>query len=176
MDPEEQARQIKRLVEEIIGLSEQCPSPEDYYREFLKRILLVLKPAAGAVWIRNPQGNFLLQHQMNIEPVGLDANEESWRSHDELIRAAASKAQPMIVPPHSNSAEAGDDAPAPGNPTDYVILIVPILVDEQVAGLIEVWQDPHLNHNVLLNQSQFMIQVSTLASVYTRNYRLRQSH
>jgi hypothetical protein len=175
MDPEGQARQIKRLVEEIIGLSEQCPPPEDYYREFLKRVLLALEPAAGAVWIRNPQGNFLLQYQMNIQQVGLDASEESRRSHDELIRAAASKAERVIVPPHGSSGEAGDDAPASGNPTDYVILIVPILVDEQVAGLIEVWQDPHLNHNALRNQAQFMIQVNALASVYTRNYRLRLS-
>jgi hypothetical protein len=42
MDPEGQARQIKRWVEEIIEFSEQCPPPEDYYREFLKRVLLAL--------------------------------------------------------------------------------------------------------------------------------------
>ncbi|HEV2945869.1 MAG TPA: hypothetical protein VGX70_00740 [Gemmataceae bacterium] len=113
MDPEEQARQIKRLVEEIIEFSEQCPPPEDYYREFLKRVLLALEPAAGAVWIRNLQGNFLLQNQMNIQQVGLDASEEGQRSHDELIRAAGCKAERMIVPPHSRSGKAGNDAPAP---------------------------------------------------------------
>jgi hypothetical protein len=170
----EQARQIKRLVEEIIRLSEQDLPPEDYYREFLKRVLFALEATAGAVWIRNPQGNFPLQYQINAQQVGLDRTEEGRRSHAELIRQAAFKAQPMVVPPRSSSGPTDNDMPAPGNPTDYVILIVPILVDKQVAGLVEVWQDSRLNPNALRNQTQFMIQVSALATVYTRNHRLRQ--
>lgn len=170
----EQARQIKRLVEEIIRLSEQDLPPDDYYREFLKRVLFALEAPAGAVWIRNPQGHFPLQYQINAQQVGLDRTEEGRRSHDELIRAAAFKAQPMVVPPRSGSGPTDHDLPAPGNPTDYVILIVPILVDKQVAGIVEVWQDSRLNPNALRNQTQFMIQVSALATVYTRNHRLRQ--
>jgi hypothetical protein len=170
----EQARQIKRLVEEIIRLSEQDLPPEDYYREYLKRVLSALEATAGAVWIRNPQGHFPLQYHINAQQVGLDRNEEGRRSHDELIRQAAFKAQPMVVPPRSGSGPTESDQPAPGNPTDYVILMVPILVDKQVAGLVEVWQDPRLNSNALRNQTQFLIQVSALATVYTRNHRLRQ--
>jgi hypothetical protein len=151
-------------VEEIIHFSEQDLPPEEYYREFLKRVLLALAAPAGAVWIRDPQSHFSLQYQINVQQVRLDQTEDR-RSHDELIRAAALKAQPMVIPPHSSS------APAPGNPTDYVILIVPILVDKEVVGLVEIWQDPHLNANAVRNQTQFMIQVSTLATVYTRNYR-----
>ncbi len=170
----EQARQIKRLVEEIIRLSEQDLPPEDYYREYLKRVLSALEAPAGAVWIRNPQGHFPLQYHINVQQVGLDRSEEGRRSHDELIRQAAFKAQPMVVPPRSGAGPGDNDLPAPGNPTDYVILIVPILVDKQVAGLVEVWQDPRLNPNALRNQTQFLIQVSALATVYTRNHRLRQ--
>ena len=170
----EQARQIKRLVEEIIRLSEQDLPPEDYYREYLKRVLSALESPAGAVWIRNPQGHFPLQYHINLQQVGLDRTEEDRRSHNELIRQAAFKAQPMVVPPNSGSGPAENDLPAPGNPTPYFILMVPILVDKQVAGLVEVWQDPRLNHNALRNQTQFLIQVSALATVYTRNHRLRQ--
>jgi hypothetical protein len=170
----EQARQIKRLVEEIIRLSEQDLPPEDYYREFLKRVLHALEAPAGAVWIRNPQGNFSLQYQINTQQVGLDRTEEGRRSHTELIRFAAFRAQPLQFPPRSSAGPVDGDTPAPGNPTDYYILIVPILVDKQVAGILEVWQDPRLNPNAIRNQSQFMIQVSALATVYTRNHRLRQ--
>jgi hypothetical protein len=170
----EQARQIKRLVEEIIRLSEQDLPPEDYYREFLKRVLFALEAPAGAVWIRNPQGNFPLTYQINAQQVGLDRTEEGRRSHAELIRYAAVRAQPTQIPPRSSAGPMDGDMPAPGNPTDYYILIVPILVDKQVAGILEVWQDPRLNPNALRNQTQFMIQVSALATVYTRNHRLRQ--
>jgi hypothetical protein len=170
----EQARQIKRLVEEIIRLSEQDLPPDDYYREFLKRVLIALEAPAGAVWIRNPQGHFPLQYQINAQQVGLDRSEEGRRAHDELIRAAAFKAQPLDVPPRSSAGPTNSDMPAPGNPTDYFIILVPILVDKQVAGLLEIWQDPRLNPNALRNQKQFMIQVAALATVYTRNHRLRQ--
>ena len=137
-------------------------------------MLSALEAPAGAVWIRNPQGHFPLQYHINVQQVGLDRSEEGRRSHDELIRQAAFKAQPMVVPPRSGAGPSDTDLPAPGNPTDYVILIVPILVDKQVAGLVEVWQDPRLNPNALRNQTQFLIQVSALATVYTRNHRLRQ--
>jgi hypothetical protein len=170
----EQARQIKRLVEEIIRLSEQDFPPEDYYREFLKRVLTALEGPAGAVWVRNPQGNFSLQYQINVQEVGLDRSEAGRRSHDELIRQVAFKGQPMVVPANSGQGPADGETPAPGNPTNFVILMVPILVDKQVAGLVEVWQDPRLNPNALRNQTQFLVQVCALATVYTRNHRLRQ--
>ncbi len=170
----EQARQIKRLVEEIIRLSEQDFPPEDYYREFLKRVLTALEGPAGAVWVRNPQGNFSLQYQINVQEVGLDRSEAGRHSHDELIRQVAFKGQPMVVPPNSGQGPADGETAAPGNPTNFVILLVPILVDKQVAGLVEVWQDPRLNPNALRNQTQFLVQVCALATVYTRNHRLRQ--
>ena len=128
-----------------------------------------MRPQPRQCWIRNPQGHFPLQCQINIEQAGLDRSEEGRRSHDELIRIAAAKADSMIVPPGGSVGPAGEDAPAPGNPTDYVSLLVPILVDEQVAGLVEVWQDPRFNHNALLNQKQFVVQVNSLATLYIRN-------
>src|SRR5262249_46365680 len=112
-EQENQARKIKRLVEEIIALSEQCPPPEDYYREFWKRVVLALEAPAGAVWIRNSQGSFILQTEMNIQQVGLDASEEGRRSHDELIRAAALKGERMIIPSHGSFGQGSDDRPAP---------------------------------------------------------------
>src|SRR5262245_57063210 len=175
MKPEDPARQIKRLVEEIIRLSEQDLPPDDYYREFLKRVLFALEAPAGAVWIRNPEGHFPLQYQINIQQIGLDRSEDGPRSHEELIRAAAFKAQPLQVPHRRSAGTTENDGPTPGNPTDYVILIVPILVEMQVAGLIEIWQDPRMSPNALRNQIQFMIHVSALATVYMRNHQIRVS-
>ena len=56
----------------------------------------------------------------------------------ELLRLAAQLGRPQMVPPHSGTGPGEDGKPAPGNPTNYVILIAPILVDKQVAGLVEV--------------------------------------
>src|SRR5205823_4643553 len=104
-------------------------TPSDYYGEFLQRVLTAVAAPAGAVWIRTPQGHLQLQYQVNLRQVGLDNSETDRQQHDELLRMAAQMAKPQLVPPHSGTGPTEDGKPAPGNPTDKVILIAPILVD-----------------------------------------------
>src|SRR5208282_1840778 len=116
-------KQINRLIEEVARLSESDMSPSDYYGEFLKRALAALTAPAAAVWGRTAQGNLQLQYQINMRQVGLDRDEETRRSHDELLRQAVTKGQPINLPPHaSGGTSEGSSSPAPGNPTDFIVL------------------------------------------------------
>ncbi len=171
---EQTRKQINRLVEEIARLSEADLAPTDYYGEFLQRVLTAVAAPAGAVWIRTPQGHLQLQHQINVRQVGLDRSETDRQTHDELLRMVAQTARPQLVPPRSGTGPAEEGKPAPGNPTDYMILICPILVDKQVAGLVEVWQDADRNPNAQQGFLQFITRMADLASAYTRNHQLRQ--
>src|SRR5262245_48364276 len=110
-------------------------APAEYYGEFLQRLLTAIAAPAGAIWLRTPQGNLQLQYQINMRQVGLDSTETSRQTHDELLRQVAMKGQPGLLPPHSGLGQVEGGGPAPGNPTGYVILIAPILVEKQVAGL-----------------------------------------
>jgi hypothetical protein len=167
MNTAETARQrVNRLTEEIAKLSEQEFGPAEYYGEFLQRILAILEAPAGAVWVRTPQGNLQLQHQINMQQVGLDRAENGRQMHDELLRQVAMKGKPGIVPPRSSAGEKG-----PGNPTDLFILLAPIIHDKQVAGIIEVWHQPMREPDQFL---QFLVRMAALASGYTRNHQLRQ--
>jgi hypothetical protein len=171
---EQTRKQINRLVEEIARLSETDLAPTEYYGEFLQRVLTAVAAPAGAVWVRTPQGHLQLQYQVNIRQVGLDREETDRQQHDELLRYAAQTARPQIVAPHSGTGPVEDGKPAPGNPTDYVTLIAPILVDKQVAGLVEVWQDANRAPNAQQGFLQFIARMADLASSYTRNHQLRQ--
>lgn len=166
---EQARRQINRLAEEIAHLSEMDLAPPEYYGEFLQRILAALGAPAGAVWIRTPQGNLQLQYQINMGQIGLGRTDESRGMHDELLRQTAMKGQPAIVPPNSSSGDKG-----PGNPTDYFILIAPIVYDKQVAGMVEVWHDPMRGPDAQRGFLQFLMKMAGLASGYTRNHQLRQ--
>jgi hypothetical protein len=171
----EQARkQINRLAEEIAHLSEQELAPADYYGEFLNRVLAAIAAPAGAVWLRTPQGNLQLQYQNNLRQVGIDRSEESRQKHDELLRQANLKGQPGFFPPHSGLGQPEGGGPAAGNPTDFVILLAPIVVDKQVAGLVEVWQDPTRGPEAQKGFLHFVVRMTGLASSYTRNHQLRQ--
>jgi hypothetical protein len=170
---EQARRQIQRLAEEIAQLSEMELAPAEYYGEFLRRVLQALQAPAGAVWLRTPQGNLQLQYQINMAQVGLDRAENSRAMHNELLRQAHMKGQPGLLWPNSSLGPTENGAPPAGNPTDYVILLAPILVDKQVAGLVEVWQDPNRGHDAQAGFLQFIIKLAALAAGYTRNHQLR---
>jgi hypothetical protein len=170
---EETRKQINRLFDEVSRLAEADVSPPDFYGELLKRVLQGLAAPAGVVWIRTEQGHLQLQHQINLREVGLVEDEAGRQAHDALLRQASTQARALHVAPHSSTGPQENESPAPGNPTNYDILIAPILIDQAVAGLIEVWQSPGRNPNAVPGFLQFLQRMAHLASVYMRNHKLR---
>jgi hypothetical protein len=174
MNIEETRRQIQRLFEEVARLSELDLLPPDYFGEFLKRVLTALAAPAGAVWMRTPQGNLQLQYQVNLERLKIGRTEETQQAHQELLRLAFQQPRPLHLPPQSFAGEAEKGHAAPGNPTDLLLLLVPIQVENQVDGLLEVWQDPNRNPAAVNGFLQFMTEMCQLASRYLRNRLMRQ--
>ncbi|MBI3408448.1 MAG: hypothetical protein HY040_08830 [Planctomycetes bacterium] len=171
---EQARRQINRLAEEIAQLSDMDLSPPEYYGEFLQRLLQAIAAPAGAVWVRTSQGNLQLQYQVNMHQVGLDKSEHARPMHAELLRHAASKGSPLLVAPNSSSGQVEGTKIPPGNPTDYVILLAPILYDKQVAGLVEIWQDANRGQDAQRGFLQFAMRMAGLAASFTRAHQLRQ--
>jgi hypothetical protein len=166
---EQTRQQISRLREEVARLSESDLTPANYYGEFLMRVLSALAAPAGAVWLRTPHGNLQLQYQIQMQQVGLDATEESRQSHDELLRQAAQQGRPVYLPPQSSGPKSDGPGPVAGNPTNYLLLLVPILMGNQVAGLVEVWQASDRHPSAIQGFMQFLVHMAELASRYMRN-------
>ncbi len=171
---EQAKRQVNRLAEEIAQLSEMELGPGEYYGEFLQRVLAAIAAPAGAVWVRTNQGNLQLQYQIRMREVGIEAVENGREIHGELLRQVVMKGQPAMLMPQSGLGASADGKAAPGNPTNYVCLLAPILVEKQVAGLVEVWQDPNRGQDAQRGFLQFMVRMAALAANYTRNHQLRQ--
>jgi hypothetical protein len=161
------AKEINRLFDEVAELTEMKLVPAEYWGEFLQRSLFGIAAPAGAVWVRNPEGHLQLQYQINMREVGLEKDEYDRHSHDELLRQTIFAARPAIVPPHSGTSPAENGQVAPGNPTDFVVLLAPIIVDQQVAGLVEVWQDRRHNPDAIPGFLQFLVRMAGVASRYT---------
>jgi hypothetical protein len=171
---EQARRQINRLAEEIAHLSEMDLQPQQYYGEFLQRVLTAIAAPAGAIWLRTPQGNLQLQYQINMRHVGLDRSDSTREQHNKLLEEAFKKAQPGLIPPHSGAGPAEGGGSTAGNPTDFVVLLAPILVEKQIEGIVEVWQDPNRGPDAQRGFLQFLVRMAGLASAYTRNFQLRQ--
>ena len=171
---EQKRREIRMLFEEVARLSELDLAQADFFGEFLNRVLRALAAPAGAVWMRTPQGNLQLQYQVNVQQLDLNRTEQTRQAHDELLRLAFQQPRPMHLPPQSFAGQAQEGHTAPGNPTDCLLLLVPIRVENKVDGLIEVWQSPDRNPNAVNGFLQFMVEMAQLASHYLRNRLMRQ--
>jgi hypothetical protein len=171
---EQTRKHVNRLFEEVGRLTELDIKPHEFYGEFLTRILAGLMAPAGAVWVCTAQGNLQLQHQINLRQIGLDADEGGKQGHDELLRHALRTARPMLIPPHSGTGNPEGGAAAAANPSDYLILLAPVMVDDQVAALVEIWQFPDRHPDAAGGFLKFLTDMARLASIYTRNFQRRQ--
>jgi hypothetical protein len=171
---ERERRRLSQRLEEVARLCEADVNPPTFYGELLKRLLESMAAPAGAVWTRTTQGNLQLQFQVNLKEVGVDRSEEGRQAHEELLRLAVSKPQQFHLLPHSGAGPAQEGRAAPGNPTDYLLLMVPILLNDQVAGLLEVWQNPGRPMNAVPGFLQYMSLMAELGTRYQRNQMLGQ--
>jgi hypothetical protein len=166
---EQTRQQINRLRDEVARLSESDIEPGNYYGEFLMRVLTALAAPAGAIWLRTSQGNLQLQYQIQMQIVGLDRSEEGRQGHDELLRQGVQQGKPVYLAPHSSGPKNDGVGPSAGNPTDYLLLLVPIVLNNQVTGLVEVWQAPDRHPSAIQGFMQFLTHMAELAARYMRH-------
>jgi hypothetical protein len=166
---EQERRRLSRRLEEIAKLADGGGPPAAFYGELLKRLIESLAAPAGAIWTRTAQGNLQLQFHINMKEVGLDQSDEARQAHEELLRRAVAEPRPLHLMPRSGLGAGTDGRAAAGNPSDLILLLVPILLNDQVAGLIEVWQGPGRPPAAIPGFLQFMALMADLASRYQRN-------
>ncbi len=168
------SRQIDQAFEEVARLSGADLPPTNFFQDFLERVLTGIDAPAGAIWLKNVQGFLNLQCQANIDSVGLDRHKNGRQSHNELLRQAFQTAKPILLEPFGSTGIL-EGIPA-GNPTDFVVLIAPILLDEKTAiGLLEVWQEPRWDAKMKRVHLNYIIQMAGYASNYLRNQQGRQA-
>jgi hypothetical protein len=171
---EETRRHINRLIEEVARLTEASLSPVEYYKELLTRVLGAMAAPAGAIWLRTAQGNLQLLFHQNLREVGIDKDEHSRATHDELLRYAIGTKQPLHLLPQSGAGPAEDGKAAPGNPTNFILLLVPVLLNNEVSAFIEVFQARDRPLNAIPGFLQFMGTMADLAARYSRNQLMGQ--
>lgn len=166
---EEERRRLNQRLEEVSRLCEGDQPSGVFYGEMLRRLLESLAAPAGAVWVKTSQGNLQLQFQINLRETGLDAGENERKTHDELLRHALAQARPLHLLPKTNLGSAEPGQTAPGNPTDLILMLVPIQISGQVSGLLEVWQGPNRALNAIPGFLQYMGMMADLCARYMRN-------
>ena len=78
--------------------------------------------------------------------------------------------QAQIIPPGA----AIEGEPQAGNPTEYSLILAPLIVDKQVAGLLEILMDPTRRAAQQKSTLRFVSDLCDLAATYLKNRQMRQ--
>lgn len=167
---EETKRQIRELVQEITRLSQSEAEPGEFYEGFLTRVVQALAAVGGAVWTASESNQLQLTYQVNLPQTGLLESPEKQASHGRLLSKLMTAGEPQLVPPHSGAAEDEEDA---GNPTEMLLVVGTLRVDQEVVGLVEIFQRATGGPSTQRGYLRFLRQMCDLASDYLKNRRLR---
>ena len=167
-------QEIQGLVQEVVELSKSEVDPAEFYEALLDRSVSALAAVGGVVWMLDENTGLQLEHQINLRQTGLAESEEAQRQHGRLLTRIIAKGEPMLVAPHSGSGgeEVDGDEPA-ANPTDYLLVVAPIMSDQGVDGLVEVFQRAGTQPTTQRGYLRFLVQICELAGEYLKTRRLR---
>ncbi|MDP6721426.1 MAG: HlyD family efflux transporter periplasmic adaptor subunit [Pirellulaceae bacterium] len=162
--------EIRSLVQEITHLSQTDIPLDEFYDEFLRRVVQALASSGGALWTVENNGGLRLQYQVNLPTETLADQPENQRRHGLLLQNVLASGQPTLVPPQSGSS-GGDEA---GNPTNHLLVLACLRVENEPRGVIEIFQRSGGGPTTQRGYLRFLVQMAELASEFLKNRQLRQ--
>lgn len=180
---------IQRLVDEIAALSKKELRSEEYFGEFLVRVVQACDAKGGAVWLvgqRSAEGKAAFELAAQVEfASSLFQSDEGQRAVilKMLADTVTSKAPHVLPPSHQQTqAQPGSleaqlasmqpQAPQSPNHTPYPFLHVPLLLKEQVLGVLQVWMQPYVVPAHYQEFATFLASLATHVEQHLQSRRL----
>ncbi len=185
-------REIELVVQQVTRLSRSDVSVEQFFAELLEKSVRTLAATCGAVWLLRPEG-YSLEYQINLAATGLvsapDADslpdrEERQIAHQQLLQHVAKQGRRRAISPQAggrrdvvtndgSTANSEPDDATPRNPTDYLLLLCPVMVDSSVTALVEVFQHADVSPAAVQGFLRFLGALCELAADFLRNRQFR---
>jgi multidrug efflux pump subunit AcrA (membrane-fusion protein) len=171
---EQTKQQIRSLVGEIAQLSRSDVAPEEFYGQFLTRVVGALAAVGGAVWATNEEGRLGLQYQINFQETKLrEKDEEEQAQHARLLYKALSSGEGLLVPPHSGAGDMADAKDKAANPTDFLLVLGLLRTDLEALGIVEIFQRTDAGLATQQGYLRFLSQMCDLAGDFLKSHQLR---
>ncbi len=169
-------QEIQTLVQEVVELSKSDAEPSEFYGAMMDKSVTALAAVGGVVWIREEGAGLQLAYQVNLQQTGLAESETAQRQHGRLLQQVAEKGESALIAPHSGAGGGegiDSDATAAANPTEFMLVIAPIVSDRGVEGLVEIFQRAGARPATQRGYQRFLKQICELAGEYIKTRRLR---
>jgi hypothetical protein len=168
---EKTKQQIRGLVGEISQLAKAEMEADEFFPAFLQRVIQALAAVGGAVWLMGEGRRLKPQCQVNVSESLLAEGTDDGDRHLRLLHHIAQSNQSRLTPP---LAIAGEGENAIGNPSRYLLVLSPVTVDGEVAGVIEIFQRPDAQPATQRGYERFLNQMVELAAEWMKSCKLKQ--
>lgn len=174
-------REIEEVVQEVTRQSRAVVPAGRFFTDLLQSSIRTLAATGGAVWLRHAEG-LRVEHQVNLVRTGLvtgpDADdiqnvEQRAQHHQRLLERISCQTETHAVSPQSGTMSVSAPDGLPENPTDFLLLFCPIIVDDQVLGVLEIFQRPNVSPGAVQGFLRFLAALAELAADFLRNSQLR---
>lgn len=168
---------IQQLVEEIAQLSKAEMPSEEFFQKFIDRAVAATDAFGGAVWLvgasgKEGQPEFQLCGQVNFQSSLFQSNEDQ---RSILLRVltdvVTSKQARILAPEQPATAENPFPAPSP-NKTQHAFLNVPIFLQQQALGVVQVWLKPYVTPK---NYGEFITFLGSLSGYVEQHLQAKRT-
>ena len=168
---------IEDLVDDLADLAVSGVSSDSFYPQLLNQSVIALGALAGCYYTvlpRRPQGSpdrwqLACQYRVGTQPDLADFVQQP--AHLRLLDLADRTGESLSLSPNSspNNLPAGQA----DNKTETLLLLCPVVVEEETVALIEVFQRPNTSREARIGFQRFLQTVSEIAGDFHRNLELR---
>ena len=157
---------IQRLVDEIAALTKRDMRSEEFFQEYLNRVVQACDGKGGGVWLvgqRSAEGKneFQLAAAVEFESSLFQSDEVQRTNLLKVLAEVVKTRQPMVFAPDPQVQAAMQASPPESNRTPYPFIHVPLLLKDQVLGVLQVWMQPYV---VPANYAEFATFLTSLAT------------
>jgi hypothetical protein len=168
---------IQRLVEQIAALSKAEISSEEFFAKFLERVISASDAKGGAVWLvgsraQDNKSEFQLCAQVDFAS-SLFGSDESQRTAILKILTDVVRARQAVIlgPTHTEATDVAPPAGTSANKTPYAFLHVPLHLNGQAIGVLQVWLQPYVQAK---NYPEFVTFLNTLTPYVEQHLQSRR--
>ncbi len=157
---------IQRLVDEIAALTKRDMRSEEYFQEYLTRVVQACDAKGGGVWLvgqRSAEGKneFQLAAAVEFESSLFQSDDQQRQNLLKVLTEVVQTKQPMVFAPDPQVQAALQQARPDANRTPYPFIHVPLYLKDQVLGVLQVWMQSYV---VPENYAEFATFLTSLAT------------
>jgi hypothetical protein len=168
---------IQRLVEQIAALSKAEISSEEFFGKFLERVTGATDAKGGAVWLvgsraADNKSEFQLCAQMDFASSMFGTDEGQRTAILKILTDVVRNQNAVILnPTHTEATDTAAQAGGSANKTPYAFLHVPLHLNGQAIGVLQVWLQPYVQAK---NFPEFVTFLTTLTPYVEQHLQSRR--